>query len=202
MLLSAPEIADEMRRKRIRIEPFVPSLLRRASYTLRLGNCSRRWKRAEKPILMWSKDASLGHLEDITNSTRILISQGDFILASTKESITLPDNIAGLICTLSHVARFGLTATAGSLLVRPGFGHDKATSLTLELASLNPSPLEFPIGLPICHLAFLRLSQPIVTGVKSVYENFGVPCPPMLYEDLSETIEKLDGGENNLEMGQ
>lgn len=155
-----------------------------------------RWKRSKKTIRMWSRNASAKHLELPNNASPIVLSNRDFILASTKESITLPDDVAGLICTLSHVSRFGLTATAGSLLIRPGYGTSVPKPLTLEIASLNPSPLEFPIGIPICHLAFVRLSHAVGSQSKSIYENHDIPCPPMLYEDMIGKIGELkyDGG--------
>lgn len=196
VLLSASEISEKIAQKRIIIEPFAPSLLRRMSYTVCLGDRWLRWKRSDKPIRMWSKNASKDHLEEIDNASSVVLFTGDFMLASTKEKIALPDDVGGIICTLSHIARFGLTATAGSLLIKPGYGAGLPKALTLEMSSLNPSPLEFPAGMPICHLAFFQLKQATVAQSKSVYSGQHDPCPPMLYEDMAAKIEELKNDED------
>jgi dCTP deaminase len=191
VLLSASEIQDEIARGRVNIEPFTPALLRRASYTLRLGGHWLRWKKSEIPIKLWSHNAAEAHLEATNHDSSTILYPGDLILAPTLESISLPNDIAGVVCTLSHVARFGLTATSGSLLVRPGYGSEQSHALTLELASSNPSPLELCAGMPICHLAFLRLTNTATQTSQSVYEQYAAPCPPMLFEDMLHLIGPL-----------
>lgn len=191
MLLSSSEINDEIDRGRIRIHPFAPALMRSSSYSLRLAARWMRWKRSEVPIQVCSKNAWNAHLDSLNETSPLILRQGDLVLASTEERIALPYNLAGFVFMLSHAARFGLTATAGSLLVRPGYGIDLPQPLTLELASLNPSPLEISAGTPVCHLAFVRLSKAATPSVKSIYEEYNAPCPPLLYEDMANAIGAL-----------
>ena len=192
MLLSASEISEEIGRGRIAIQPFTPALLRRATYTLRLANSWMRWKRSEEPIKMWSQNASQKHLEPIESAPTIILRSGDLVLASTMEAITIPNDLMGILCGLSHVARFGLTVTGGSMFIRPGFGVSEPKTLTLELASFNPAPLELEAGMPICHLAFMRLTSFMRESGKSIYENIHAPCPPLLYEDMATVIASFE----------
>lgn len=191
MLLSGSEIEEEVSRGRIRIEPFASTLVRSASYTLRLADRWIRWKRSQEPIRVWSRDALRGYLDAPEQTPSIILQPGDFVLGSTMENIQLPDDLAGIVCTLSHLARFGVSTTAGSLLVRPRFGADAPKALTLELHSANPSPLELTRGMPVCHLAFIRTSSSSTEASRSVYERNSVPSPPMLYQDMAGVIAAL-----------
>jgi dCTP deaminase len=202
MILNHSEIKAQVARGRIKIEPFAASLIRRASYTLRLDNRWMRWKRLKHPIDLWSKDAARSHIKSLNKGQSIIVSQGDFVLASTKERIQLPDDILALICPLSHIARFGLSATSDSLLISPGYGARSPKPLTLELTSLNPSPLKLHSGLPICHLIFIRVNKLAKTFKKKhLYEECDAPCPPLLYEDMFETIFKIEHKQTQSEIG-
>jgi dCTP deaminase len=187
MLLSAAEIEAEVEQGRISIKPFDPRLIRRASYTLRLGNRWRRWRKSSDLIRIWSPNAASTALEPLEKHNKLVLHSGDFVLGCTAEKISVPDDLSAFICTLSQVGRFGITTTSGSLLVRPGFGQNDPMELTLELTSSNPSPIEMVAGMPICHLVFIRLNGAAREGRESLY--VGAPAAPSLYEDMSAVID-------------
>lgn len=191
MLLRSSEIESAIASGQIVIAPFDPRLLRRASYTLRLAGRWARWQKDEEPIRMWSEEAAKRNLGQTEQSPAIVLRQGDFVLGSSLERISVSASLAAIVCTLSHIARFGLSATSGSLLVRPGFGIGSPAALTFELTSVNPSPLEICEGTPICHLGFIRLSGQATCDSKSLYETIAAPSPPMLYEDFADVIGSL-----------
>lgn len=72
--------------------------------------------------------------------------------------VTLPPTVAGMISTLSHAARLGLTAHLASAFVQAGFdGH-----LTLEILNASPSTIRLHRRMPIARLllfGFTRASR-------------------------------------------
>jgi dCTP deaminase len=73
-----------------------------------------------------------------------ILHPGEFVLASTYEVITLPDDIAGRLEGKSSLGRLGLLTHSTAGFIDPGFsGH-----ITLELSNVAnlPSPAEHPYG--------------------------------------------------------
>lgn len=194
MFLSADEIRVEIEVGRLVIEPFIPELLKPASYVLRLGDRWRQWSHIKKPISVWTPDASRLHLQPELYTNEITLQPGIVVLGSTAETIGLPNDLVGIVSTLSHLARFGLSTHLQAFLVSPGFGAHTPTALTLELVSFNPSPLCIKTGMPVCHLAFTRTSSAVskLPLGRSIYEGHDSPAPPMLYEEFS-SLGQLKG---------
>lgn len=188
MFLSADDICSEIESGRLVIEPFNRDFLKPASYVLRISNRWRRWKKQEQSILLWSADAAAKHLEPVTNSNCFEIQSLAFALTETIERICLPDDILGVLSTLSHLARFGLSVHMNSFFVNPGFGRNRPTAIALELFSANPSPILVVSGTPACHLAFVRTSgRAKLKGslMKSIYDGADALASPRLYEEFS-----------------
>ena len=185
MFLSASEIQDLVASGELLIEPFSPENLKPASYVLRLSNRWRRWFPSHEPIDLTASVDAGKHLSPIFTSEEYVLSNTEFCLAATIERLSLPPNLVGIVTPLSHVARWGLSVGLGSSIVSPEFGAITPTSLTLELAAHNPSPLKLRAGLPISHLAFMRVtpgsdSRPLD---RSIYEGQEAPAGPLLAEE-------------------
>ena len=188
MFLSAHQIRQEIESGRIVINPFTPGLLKPASYVLRLGDRTCQWTRREEAINVWSPCAGEKHLGSVIRADDFILPSGGFALASTLERVSVPNDLVGIISTLSHLARFGLSVHANSFWVNPGFGMHTQTFLTLELASVNPSAIHLKSGIPVCHLSFARTSsKPTVENplTRSVYEGRDPLAIPMLFEEYS-----------------
>ena len=190
MYLSSEAIAEEIGSGQLTIRPFSPPQLRPASYVVRLGNRFRRWKAHAEPIRLWALGAADAHLHDPIQATSMLILPGEFILASTSESIGIPNDRFGSISPLSHVARFGLGINLGADFVNPGFGLNNPSPLTLELVNHNPAPLELTAGMPIGHLRIGVISRDNGTSdhAKSIYEGRDPLVGPQLFEEWSSRI--------------
>jgi len=191
MFLSADQIEGAVRGGALRIEPFDRQLLKPTSYVLRLGDGFRRWDPAAGVVDPWAPDASSAALGAIERGPEIVLRPGEFVLAETLETISMPSHLVGLLSTLSHWGRFGLSADNGSWLVSAGYGAGAPTRLTLELVSTNPLPLRLRAGLPVCHLLFARAdsahgeSGPLA---RSVYEGLETPSPPQLFEEFHALV--------------
>jgi dCTP deaminase len=197
MFLSADEIGSEVDSGHIRIEPFLPALLKPASYVLRLGDEFCKWRQGTEPIIPWSENAAARHLVPEGIKKCYTISMGEFVLGATLERISIPRDLIGLVSTLSHVARFGISIHRDSFWINPGFGAKVPTKLTLEISSHNSSPVKLEAGVPVCHLAFARtlaLRQNTLPLRDSIYEGDHAPSGPKLYEEFAEVLPDLTVG--------
>ena len=197
MFLSASEIQASVASGELLIKPFVAAHLKPASYVLRLSNRWRRWFPSDEPIDLTAPVDTDSLLSPIITSEEYVLSNTELCLAATIEQLSLPPHLDGIVSPLSHVTRWGLSVGLGSFIVSPKFGATTPTSLTLELASHNPSPLKLRAGLPICHLAFIKVtpdneSRPLE---QSIYEGREVPSGPLLAEEWD--MRTLELGETS-----
>ena len=101
-------------------------------------------------------------MEDLTELVRVkqdepfILHPGEFVLGSTYEVVSLPDDIAARVEGKSSLGRLGLLTHATAGFVDPGFsGH-----VTLELANVATLPIKLYPGMKIGQLCFFRLSSP------------------------------------------
>jgi dCTP deaminase len=81
----------------------------------------------------------------------------EFILGTTLERVTLPNNLVARIEGKSSLGRLGLLTHCTAGFIDPGFDG----TITLELYNLNPSPIILRPGLPICQLAIMNMDAPV-----------------------------------------
>lgn len=189
MFLSADQITGNRSESKLVIEPFDPEMLKAASYVLRLGNRVRRWSRLNEPVEAWSADCSADALGPIETLSEFTINRGELLLVSSYERIGLTEGLLGVIMTLSHISRFGISVTCDSHLVSPGFGKDATCELTFEITSHNPNPVRLRAGLPVCHLLLATVGSTSnkTPLAKSIYQNLPTPSGPALFEEFSGT---------------
>jgi dCTP deaminase len=85
-----------------------------------------------------------------------ILHPGEFVLGSTYEVVSLPDDVAARVEGKSSLGRLGLLTHATAGFVDPGFsGH-----VTLELANVATLPIKLYPGMKIGQLCFFRLSSP------------------------------------------
>lgn len=185
MYLSSQSIHKLVSNGVLVVEPFCVDCLKPASYVLHLGHGFRRWKPQSSPIDMWGSTITDEHLEPSFESDSITIQSGEFLLGQTMEKISLPNNVAGVISPLSHIARFGLTIHGRADWINPGFGMSIATPLTLELRNDNPSSLLLRASMPIAHLKIVHITSENISGQhkQSIYEGKDPLTSPLLHEE-------------------
>jgi dCTP deaminase len=85
-----------------------------------------------------------------------VLHPGEFVLASTFEVITLPDDVAGRLEGKSSLGRLGVLTHSTAGFIDPGFsGH-----ITLELSNVANLPVTLHPGMKIGQLCLFRLSSP------------------------------------------
>jgi len=92
----------------------------------------------------------------VERGEEFILHPGEFVLGSTYELITLPDDVAARLEGKSSLGRLGLMTHSTAGFIDPGFsGH-----VTLELANVATLPIKLYPGMKIGQLCFFRLSSP------------------------------------------
>jgi len=176
MILSDIDIKKQLDRGRLAIEPM-PDLavaLGPVSVDLKLGNQFMVYKRTEQPYIDVKDAQTFEDLTELINKEddeAFTIHPGEFVLANTKESVTLPNDIAGRLEGRSSLGRLGIVihSTAGKF--DPGWKG----KLVLEMSNIGAVPVKVYPGMRICQLLFEKLSsptsQPYAERKSSKYKN-------------------------------
>ena len=157
MLLSDRDIKDELARERIRLEPYEPEMIQPSSIDVRLDRYFRLFDNHKYPFIDPSADQpELTHLIEADPNEAFILHPGEFVLGSTFEQITLPDDVAARLEGKSSLGRLGLLTHSTAGFVDPGFsGH-----VTLELSNVATLPIKLWPGMQIGQMCFFRLSSP------------------------------------------
>ena len=157
MLLSDRDIRSEINSGRVAVEPFEEAMIQPSSVDVRLDKFFRVFENHKYSVI----DPSIEQAE----LTREVVAEGgeafilhpdEFVLASTYEVITLPDDIAGRLEGKSSLGRLGLLTHSTAGFIDPGFsGH-----ITLELSNVANLPVKLFPGMKIGQLCLIKLSSP------------------------------------------
>lgn len=98
-----------------------------------------------------------------------VLRPGRLVMGPAAEEVRLPKDLSGLIGTLSHLARLGLTCHLGSPLVMAGWQGN----ITFELFNTGPAPLKLYRAMPIARLVLLPMSGPLQLGAGRPHRSYG-----------------------------
>ena len=132
-------------------------MIQPSSVDVRLDKYFRLFDNHKYPVIDPSQDQpDLTRLVEVDPSDGFVLHPGEFVLGSTLEAVTLPDDLAARVEGKSSLGRLGLLTHATAGFVDPGFtGH-----VTLELSNVATLPIMLWPGMKIGQLAFFRLSSP------------------------------------------
>ena len=157
MLLSDRDIKAEIDAGRVKVEPFDGAMIQPSSVDVRLDRFFRVFENHKYSVI----DPSIEQV-DLTREVAVeaneefILHPGEFVLASTYEVITLPDDIAGRLEGKSSLGRLGLLTHSTAGFIDPGFsGH-----ITLELSNVANLPVKLLPGMKIGQLCLIKLSSP------------------------------------------
>jgi dCTP deaminase len=189
MVLSDRTIKEEIAKQRIIIEPLDMSCIQPASVDVHLDKKLLVFRSWRSPFYIDVKR----NLEDLTELVEIdedkpfFLQPGEFVLGSTLESITLPDDIVGRLEGKSSLGRIGLLIHSTAGYVDPGWqGH-----LTLELSNVAKLPITLYYGMKIGQISFLRLTSAAERlygdeGLGSKYQGQVEPTASRYYQDFKK----------------
>ncbi|MET8541529.1 dCTP deaminase [Kitasatospora sp. NPDC004799] len=157
MLLSDKDIRTEIDRGRVVIDPFDPAMIQPSSIDVRLDRFFRVFENHKYPHIDPSEEQpDLTRLVEPDGDEAFILHPGEFVLASTYEVITLPDDVASRLEGKSSLGRLGLLTHSTAGFIDPGFsGH-----VTLELSNVATLPIKLYPGMKIGQLCLFRLSSP------------------------------------------
>lgn len=157
MLLSDRDLKAEIAAGRFRLDPYDPSLVQPSSIDVRLDRLFRVFANHRYThIDPAQQQDDLTELVEPEGEDPFVLHPGEFVLGSTLEVVTLPDDLAGRLEGKSSLGRLGLLTHSTAGFIDPGFtGH-----VTLELSNVATLPIRLWPGMKVGQLCLFRLSSP------------------------------------------
>ena len=187
MLLSDRDLRAEIAAGRLGIDPFDDALVQPSSIDVRLDCLFRVFNNTRYThIDPAQQQDELTTLIQPVDGEPFVLHPGEFVLASTFEIVTLPDDIAGRLEGKSSLGRLGLLTHSTAGWIDPGFsGH-----VTLELSNVATLPIKLWPGMKIGQLCLLRLTSPAEqpygsAKVGSKYQGQRGPTPSRSYQNFA-----------------
>jgi len=162
MVLSDLDIRKALESGRIKIDPF-PDLdkqLGSISVDFRLGRTFMVFEHSRFSYIDPRHPQSIGDAMRtivVEEDEPFIMQPGDFALASTMESLELPDDLLGRLEGRSSIARLGITVHSTAALFEPGW----VGTATMELSNLGRMAVALYPGMRICAFSFEPVSTPV-----------------------------------------
>ena len=156
MLLSDRDLHAQIEAGRVRVEPFDTGMIQPSSIDVRLDRYFRVFENHKYSVIDPSiEQGELTREVEVEPNEFFILHPGEFVLASTYEVISLPDDIAGRLEGKSSLGRLGLLTHSTAGFIDPGFsGH-----ITLELSNVANLPVKLFPGMKIGQLCLIKLSS-------------------------------------------
>ncbi|WP_031466656.1 dCTP deaminase [Sciscionella sediminilitoris] len=156
MLLSDRDLRAEYQSGRLILDPFDEAMLQPSSIDVRLDRYFRVFDNSRYTHIDPAQcQDELTSLVETPAEEPFVLHPGEFVLGSTFERVTLPDDLAGRLEGKSSLGRLGLLTHSTAGFIDPGFtGH-----ITLEFSNVANLPITLWPGMKIGQLCILRLSS-------------------------------------------
>lgn len=161
MILSDKTIIKMLEEKTLTISPCEKEQIQPASVDIRLGNTFSIVEDSSSGILTLANEIVY---KTITADHYILLP-GQFVLATTMEYFSLPDDLTAFVEGRSSLGRLGLfIQNAG--WVDPGFQGE----ITLELFNANRCAIELHSGRRVGQLVFAKMDDAALRPYRGKYQ--------------------------------
>ena len=186
MLLSDRDLRAELDAGRVGLDPYDPGMIQPSSVDVRLDRYFRVFENHRYPHIDPAEEQ-----QDLTREVEtgadeaFILHPGEFVLASTYEVVTLPDDIAGRLEGKSSLGRLGLLIHSTAGFVDAGWDGQ----LTLELSNVANLPITLYPGMKIGQISFIRMTTPAdnpygSSAVGSKYQGQVGPRPSRYWENF------------------
>lgn len=150
MILSDQDIRSLICSEQLKVMPWEDHLLQPASVDLELSDHFLVMETNEQAHLTLDSKPQYREI----SSSSICIQPHQFVLASTRQFVQLPDHVTAFVEGRSSIGRLGLfIQNAG--WVDPGFYGQ----VTLEIYNANSLPIVLEAGRRICQIVLCRMQQ-------------------------------------------
>jgi dCTP deaminase len=157
VLLSDRDIRREIDAGRVQLDPYDAVMIQPSSVDLRLDRYFRVFQNHRYSHIDPAEEQDeLTVQVEPKGDEPFVLHPGEFVLGSTLEQVTLPDDLAGRLEGKSSLGRLGLLTHSTAGFIDPGFtGH-----VTLELSNVANLPIKLWPGMKVGQLCLFRLSSP------------------------------------------
>jgi dCTP deaminase len=189
VLLSDRDIRASIESGRVAIEPYDPEMVQPSSVDVRIDRYFRVFENHRYPHIDPSvEQAELTRLVEPDGDEPFILHPGEFVLGSTYEVVSLPDDVSARLEGKSSLGRLGLLTHSTAGFIDAGFsGH-----VTLELSNVATLPIKLWPGMKIGQLCFFRLTSPAEapygSGAQgSRYQGQRGPTPSRSFQNFHRT---------------
>ena len=186
MVLSDATIARLIGEGRIGIDPYDEALLQPSSVDVRVDRFFRVFHNARYPFIdVKQPQEALTELVEIDDDEPFILHPGEFVLGSTLEVVSLPDDLVARLEGKSSLGRLGLLIHSTAGFIDPGFEGN----VTLELSNVANLPITIYHGMKIGQISFMQMTEPTTTpygssALGSKYRGQRGPTPSRYYENF------------------
>lgn len=162
MVLSDRDIEQALETGRITVTPALDKATQLGSCSIdfRLGYTFRIFAHTKYPYIDPQNAHLMGEImEEVTipEGEVFIMRPGEFVLATTMEHLTLPDDLLGRIEGRSSLGRIGIIVHGTASVFDPGW----VGIPVLELGNLGMMPVALRPGMRICSFTFEQMSSPV-----------------------------------------
>jgi dCTP deaminase len=189
VLLSDRDIRAAVDQGRISLEPYDAEMVQPSSVDVRIDRYFRVFENHRYPHIDPSvEQAELTRLVEPDGNEPFILHPGEFVLGSTYEVVSLPDDVSARLEGKSSLGRLGLLTHSTAGFIDAGFsGH-----VTLELSNVATLPIKLWPGMKIGQLCFFRLTSPAEapygSGAQgSRYQGQRGPTPSRSFQSFHRT---------------
>ena len=186
MILSDRTLREEIAAGRIVLDPYEPANVQPSSIDLRVDRYFRVFRNHTSRVIdVKQNQENLTELVEIEADDCFILHPGEFVLGSTAERVSVPDDLVARIEGKSSLGRLGLLIHSTAGFIDPGFdGH-----ITLELANVANLPITIYPGMKIGQVSFLRMTTPAdnpygSSALGSKYQGQRGPTPSRYFENF------------------
>lgn len=180
MVLSDVDIIERISSDELEIEPYKESNVEPASVDLRLGSTFLLVKVKKEYTEERGFSVTLDDVDDTfryeETEDSVRIKPNELVLATTKERVSMPDDLAAEVLGRSSLGRLGISVHQTAGYIDPGFSGE----ITLELSNHGPAPVKLHSGERVCQIVFSECSSPALHPYgheDSHYQNQTGPTP-------------------------
>ena len=157
MILSDRSIREQLDAGRIVVDPLGDNAIQPSSVDVRLDDSFRVFANHRYPYIDVRQPLEdLTELVSATEEDPFVLHPGEFVLGSTFERVSLPDDLVARLEGKSSLGRLGLLIHSTAGFVDAGWDG----WLTLELSNVSTLPIALYPGMKIGQLAFFQLTTP------------------------------------------
>lgn len=188
MVLSDRAIRRLIEEGRIGIDPYDPVLMQPSSLDVRVDRLFRVFRNSRYPFIdVKQPQEDLTELVEVAGDEAFILHPGEFVLGSTLERVTLPDDLVARLEGKSSLGRLGLLIHSTAGFIDPGWdGH-----VTLELSNVANLPITIYPEMKIGQLSFVQLSEAAETpygagSLGSKYQGQRGPTPSRYWKNFEQ----------------